>query len=307
MSKLRTTLFLAAVLLFSTSLFAQATRTWVSGVGDDVNPCSRTAPCKTFAGAISKTAIGGEIDALDPAGYGTVNITKNMTIDGGGGEGGQVAAILSANTSGIIVNGAGITVNLRNFSINGAGTGTTGIRIINSTHVNIHNLSISGSSKAVTIEQATATAVNIEDTKMFNHTGSAVVVSPGGTNITLRMTNCSVTNNGTTAATADGLFVQNALAIVRNSNFSQNQLAGVEVGAGGNVFIDNSDLSFNTFEGVRIGGGGTVRLSRSTMTGNNNGATNVISGSLFTFGDNYLGGNPVNNGAGLTAASPGKQ
>src|SRR5438477_3797204 len=48
--------------------FAQATRTWVSGVGDDVNPCSRTAPCKTFAGAISKTAGGGEIDVLDPGG-----------------------------------------------------------------------------------------------------------------------------------------------------------------------------------------------------------------------------------------------
>src|SRR5882672_8393711 len=65
----------------------QATRTWVSGVGDDVNPCSRTAPCKTFAGAISKTAEGGEIDVLDPGGYGAVTITKAMTIDGGHGSG----------------------------------------------------------------------------------------------------------------------------------------------------------------------------------------------------------------------------
>src|SRR5258705_5331252 len=61
---------------------AQATRTWVSGVGDDANPCSRTAPCKTFAGAISKTAKDGEIDALDPAGFGAVTITKSITIDG---------------------------------------------------------------------------------------------------------------------------------------------------------------------------------------------------------------------------------
>src|SRR5690349_19423184 len=79
---------------------AQASRTWVSGVGDDVNPCSRTAPCKTFAGAISKTAAGGEIDALDPAGYGAVTITKSMTIDGGGG---QVASVLVAGTNGIVV------------------------------------------------------------------------------------------------------------------------------------------------------------------------------------------------------------
>ena len=74
-------------LLATTFAAAQASRTWVSGVGDDVNPCSRTAPCKTFAGAISKTTAGGEIDALDPGGYGAVTITKAITIDGGGGQG----------------------------------------------------------------------------------------------------------------------------------------------------------------------------------------------------------------------------
>src|SRR5882672_2975766 len=78
----------------------QATRTWVSGVGDDVNPCSRTAPCKTFAGAMSKTAIGGEIDCLDSGGFGTVIITKSVTIDGTGVLGG----ILAALTTGININ-----------------------------------------------------------------------------------------------------------------------------------------------------------------------------------------------------------
>src|SRR5271154_130336 len=80
---------------------AQATRTWVSGVGDDVNPCSRTAPCKTFAGAISKTAAAGEIDVLDPGGFGALTITKAITLDGGGG---QVASILVSGTPGITVN-----------------------------------------------------------------------------------------------------------------------------------------------------------------------------------------------------------
>ena len=70
-------------LCFAAPASAQATRTWISGVGDDANPCSRTAPCKTFAGAISKTAEGGEINALDPGGYGAVTITKSITIDGG--------------------------------------------------------------------------------------------------------------------------------------------------------------------------------------------------------------------------------
>src|SRR6185369_6084756 len=85
----------------TTAAHAQATRTWVSGVGDDVNPCSRTAPCKTFAGAISKTADKGEIDVLDPGGFGVVTITKNMTIDGAG----TLAGVLSPGSP------AGVNVN----------------------------------------------------------------------------------------------------------------------------------------------------------------------------------------------------
>src|SRR5256886_3806650 len=85
---------------FATVAHGQATRTWVSGVGDDVNPCSRTAPCKTFAGAISKTASGGEIDALDPGGFGAVTITKSITIAGDG----TLASILASGTNGVNVN-----------------------------------------------------------------------------------------------------------------------------------------------------------------------------------------------------------
>ena len=115
-------LTLSVICLLSSAAQAQATRTWVSGVGDDANPCSRTAPCKTFAGAISKTAPGGEIDALDPAGFGAVTITKAITIDGGGG---QVASILVSGTNGVIVNaGVNDVVTLRNLRINGiVGTG----------------------------------------------------------------------------------------------------------------------------------------------------------------------------------------
>src|SRR5213594_3097278 len=103
---------LIVILAASSFAAAQATRTWVSGVGDDANPCSRTAPCKTFAGAISKTADGGEIDCIDPGGFGTLTITKSITIDGGGG---QVASILASGVNGIIVNaGTNDVVILRN-------------------------------------------------------------------------------------------------------------------------------------------------------------------------------------------------
>src|SRR6188472_965124 len=93
-------LCIAILVGLPTGAYAQATRTWVSGVGDDVNPCSRTAPCKTFQGAISKTAAGGEISVLDPGGFGALTITKSLTIDGTG----QVSSILSSGTNGITIN-----------------------------------------------------------------------------------------------------------------------------------------------------------------------------------------------------------
>src|SRR5215217_812818 len=125
MNGFRYTLKTLAVLIFTltvTSLAqAQATRTWVSGVGDDANPCSRTAPCKTFAGAISKTAANGEIDALDPGGFGAVTITKSIRISGANTLGG----ILTSGTDGIIV-AAGVndTVVLTGLTVNGLGTGS---------------------------------------------------------------------------------------------------------------------------------------------------------------------------------------
>lgn len=114
-------------LLLSGSCFAQATRTWVSGVGDDANPCSRTAPCKTFAGAISKTAASGIIDVLDPGGFGGVTITKAITIESLG----NVAGVLVSGTNAIIINAAATdTIVLRGISIDGVNTGLNGVRFI---------------------------------------------------------------------------------------------------------------------------------------------------------------------------------
>src|SRR5258708_17375691 len=90
----------AFVVLGASMMYGQASRTWVSGVGDDANPCSRTAPCKTWAGAISKTAAGGEIDALDPGGFGAVTITKAITLAADG----ALASVLVPGTNGIVIN-----------------------------------------------------------------------------------------------------------------------------------------------------------------------------------------------------------
>src|SRR5207247_6547684 len=117
---LRPSLVVFVILAFASFCQAQATRTWVSGVGDDANPCSRTAPCKTFAGAISKTAAGGEISVLDPGGFGAVTITKAITLNGDG----TLASILVSGTNAIIINAAATdTVIIRNLSFEGVNTG----------------------------------------------------------------------------------------------------------------------------------------------------------------------------------------
>src|SRR5256714_6509436 len=167
---------LLVIFLWSSDAQAQATRTWVSGVGDDANPCSRTAPCKTFAGAISKTAAGGEIDALDPAGYGAVTITKAITIDGGGG---QVASVLVSGTNGIVVQANAQTdvVILRNLRINGIGSGLNGIRFLSGKDLNVENCFIFGFTQNgvdIALNQAFAASAHIINTIIKNNGGVGV-------------------------------------------------------------------------------------------------------------------------------------
>src|SRR6266700_2025998 len=127
MNKFRFTIKVLAIAIFTFAFAsmaqAQATRTWVSGVGDDANPCSRTAPCKTFAGAISKTAVNGEINCLDPGGFGAVTITKGITLACHE----VFASILVSGTNAIIINAAGAVVTIRNLNFNGVNTGINGI------------------------------------------------------------------------------------------------------------------------------------------------------------------------------------
>src|SRR5262245_1463911 len=165
--------------LWSSAAQAQATRTWVSGVGDDANPCSRTAPCKTFAGAIAKTAAGGEIDALDPAGYGAVTITKSITLDGGGG---QVASILVSGTNGIVINaGANDVVIVRNLSFNGVGLGLSAIRLLAASQLIVDNVSVTGFTQngiemAVSPAVLTTTALTVRNST-FNGGATGVKVT----------------------------------------------------------------------------------------------------------------------------------
>jgi Right handed beta helix region len=193
---MRTVHFFAVVLFalaFASVAQAQATRTWVSGVGDDVNPCSRTAPCKTFAGAISKTAVGGEIDALDPAGYGAVTITKSITIDGSG----TMGSILASLTNGIIINIAPTdvskTVRIRGLSINGASNGINGIRVIAAAKVSIENTVIDGFTQNGISVEATGTQVSVRNTTIRNN--ATGINNASGAEVL--MSGVAVVHNGT--------------------------------------------------------------------------------------------------------------
>src|ERR1700694_5022827 len=150
MNKFRFTINVLAIgifmFAFASLAQAQASRTWVSGVGDDVNPCSRTAPCKTFAGSISKTAAFGEINCLDSGGFGAVTITKSITIKREGGTGGILAAgtfWVNVNDSGSATPGTAI-VTLSGLDIEGFGTGTNGIQFVSGASLHVHKCQIRG-------------------------------------------------------------------------------------------------------------------------------------------------------------------
>ncbi len=146
-------------LLVASTAHAQATRTWVSGVGDDVNPCSRTAPCKTFAGAISKTAAGGEISVLDPGGYGAVTITKSMTISGDG----TLAGVSFGGANGIVVNDSAgatpgsIVVTLRNLSLLSVPTvpGLSAISMVSGAKLIVDHVSVVGGQNGIQVTRGT--------------------------------------------------------------------------------------------------------------------------------------------------------
>ena len=288
MKLLKRSAFLASVgvaavcLATATVAQAQATRTWVSGVGDDANPCSRTAPCKTFAGAISKTATGGEIDALDPGGFGAVTITKSITIDGGSpGNGGILASLVS----GVIVNAtASSQITLRNLQINGATNGIDGVRYLAGLALHLHGVYIEGfTGFCVNFKPTTTGFLFITDSKFTRCAAGGVMVD--GTTTFQR---ASITNS-----TSDGnLFgykaFSQALVDITNSRASVGGDSGYFAdGANAKIFAVDCSANLN-FTGVRASNNAEVRFldgsighSSSTPTTTATGGTVTTTGTVF--------------------------
>lgn len=234
---------------------AQATRTWVSGVGDDANPCSRTAPCKTFAGAISKTAAGGEISVLDPGGYGAVTITKAMTISGDG----TLAGILSSGTNGIIVNaGANDRVVIRGISIHGGNGGLNGIRFLAGESLIVENSTITRFTQSGIEMQHSGGGNLILRNVSINEVSTGVRVSGGPTRI-----NASIFSSRINDAVV-GVEAVSGFTTIANSELSQN--AGIAVLAGITLVSGNLTSGTVSVEGSIFSQNGTAFQSNASAT-----------------------------------------
>jgi len=303
---------LLAVLIFTCAFAslaqAQATRTWVSGVGDDANPCSRTAPCKTFAGAISKTADCGEIDALDPGGFGAVTITKSITIDGTG----TLAGILASGTTGITVNGLNAVVTIRGLSINGACTGIRGINFVQGIKLNVEDCVIFRfTNEGILINNGTNVALNVRNSVIRDNTGDGVgTTASGGNFVKTTLDNVRLSGNG------NGLHAKGGSKVTaRDCVFSNNTGNGVFVdGASGLAVahVWNCQVSLNGSNGFLAGNAGNVNASGLTIAQNlidrntGFGVTTGTGGAVATFGNNSIIGNGTDTCAGCTPVGPGQ-
>lgn len=286
-------ILVGAVIVSASTLSAQATRTWVSGVGDDVNPCSRTAPCKTFAGAISKTASGGIIDALDPGGYGAVTITKPITIEGTG----TLASALASGTNAVVVNittGTNRDVVLRNLSFDGSGAtlGLNGIRFLAGDSLTVENCTIdSFSGQGIDFEPNSLARLNVWNTTITQANGAGILVKPAAGGVArVSISDSSLNKNAT------GLLVQDVsgasnVSFVR-SRASNNTVDGIFVQSttanGITVVVEGSEASHNAGVGLRTSGANArIRVANSLVSGNGTGLS-APSGELCSFVNNRI-------------------
>jgi len=226
---------------------AQQMHTWVSGTGDDVNPCSRTSMCRTFAGAISKTAARGEISVYDPGSYGAITITKSLSIVDVGAK----ASMLVAGTTGVTIKaGANDSVFLDGLVLEGGGTGTTGISIVSAASVHIRNCVIRGFQAApglaIDVSPTTASKVFVSNCAIGNNSAGVQVKPASGGSAQVFLDDVKLENNAGSAVRAEG---QTAMVRVNESTITNN-VTGLDFASGGVIIsFGTNALSGNGTDG----------------------------------------------------------
>jgi hypothetical protein len=308
--------FSLLVLLIAGPANAQATRTWVSGVGDDVNPCSRTAPCKTWAGAISKTAAGGEIDTLDPGGFGTLTITKAITIaDDGTGAG---SALASGTNGFTIAAGVNDVVTLRGLQINGVGqsssSGLVGVQFNSGAQLIVDHckifgfLAANGVGSGINFQPTGASKLDVVDTVISNNgstggtlgsSGNVLIQPQSGGSAMAHFNNVKLLDGFGYNIRADGTIAGAGATnvtlydVVADGSPNAGVVAAYLTGGGAvNMLLDSVVASNNTNFGVKSNGAlVTVRMTRSTVTNNGTGLSAINSGVLASNSNNTVAGN----------------
>jgi hypothetical protein len=280
------------------SAFGQATRTWVSGVGDDANPCSRTAPCKTFAGAISKTANGGEINCLDPGGFGGVTIGKSLTIKCHYTEGG----VLVSGTNAIVVNATATDkVTLRGLDINGIGVGAqtslSGIKVLSARHVNIIDNEIYRFQSGITIAPTSASTSVVVKGNHIHNNGIGVINAPG--NNTISFTSATLRYNDiqdNTCGVSVSSFGTNASTPTTTNCGTNSSASGISKTAILDLF--HNGINLNGTGVTSRGLSAQANLAFNEITGNTMGMDTVDSGTLrvFTPATNVINNNAASDG-----------
>ena len=276
-----------AIALFGGAAFAQASRTWVSGVGDDANPCSRTAPCKTFAGAISKTTAAGEIDVLDPGGFGAVTITKAITIDGN-----NMGSVLVAGTNAIVVATAATdTVIIRNLSIDGLNSGLDGILFNNAgtlivEHTNIFNFTVNGIE--LTPSVANIGKLHVKDTNVSGVASVGIKVNTRGT---------GTLDNVRVESSRYGVYSSGELTVSNSTASGMTQRAFTSTGS--SILHMENCVAADSLYGVYADG--TIVISNSTVTNNSHGLF-VGTGAITSLGNNRIYGNTTDGSPTTTIA-----
>jgi hypothetical protein len=291
----------AATMVYATPASVQATRTWVSGVGDDVNPCSRTAPCKTFAGAISKTAAGGEINCLDPGGFGAVSIIKSMTISCPYTEGGALAG-----GNGIVVNAQPTdVVVIRGLDIFGVNPPSNGIRFIAGGALHVQDCTIkrfnAANSNGISFAPSGASELYVSNTYISENgngtTGAGIQIQPTGTGSAKVVLNRVLVNNNVVGIRADALAGTGAINVsISDSEASGNAfhgIVGLSAGPTVQMLVDGTTAAQNASQGVRAANSANVviRLSNSNVTGNGTGTLTLAGGQILSYGNNRIDGN----------------
>lgn len=276
------------------SAFGQATRTWVSGVGDDANPCSRTAPCKTLAGAMSKTAAGGQISGIDGGGFGAVTINKSITIDL---RNIWEAGVLTNVSNGITINAATTDrIRLLGLNINGLKSNFHGIRILQARSVKIVDTNIFNFGRnGISIENANALSrVVVKNSNIHDNGGNGVLVAPQGSSSARVSLRGNDIDDNTCGVAASQFGFDPAF------NFSTNCGTGAAGTANPVVAMFRNSLADNEKQSVFVNGStARIRIARNEITGSNTAPAlqSINSGQLLTYGNNFVTGNPGGNGA----------